>query len=164
MTSETNLQVSTSKHTSELTVDESQTESPTQPDSQEAKLLIGILFALFLSVIGATVIGLSWQYGLGTEENLIGPGTAPVVLGALITLGGLWIAAKDTWALKKLRSSDTENQTSSSRTRLSRQYLVRTIGLPVGIVLLYSAGIFLTQFTGIFLTLLNRPGFCSVLI
>lgn len=164
MTSVTDIPVGTSQHESEPTVDESQTESQAQSEHQESKLLVGILFALFLSVVGATVIGTSWDYGLGTTENLIGPGTAPVVLGSFLIIGGAWIAAKDAWALRKLRTTSREDQEPSSGQPLSRQYLLNNIGLPVGIVLLYSVGIFMTQFTGVFLSLSIAVLVCALVI
>src|SRR5699024_10218452 len=72
------------------------------------KLLVGITLALVIALIGAIVIFQSKEYGFGGEENIIGPGTAPVLLGALLIVGGLLIAFKDFLSLNRLKAQQKQ--------------------------------------------------------
>lgn len=131
---------------------------------QTTKAWIGVCFALFLSAIGATVVVQSWGYGLGTDENIIGPGTAPVVLGTLVVIGGLVIAVKDFRILKALRANQGTNAGPGFNSRSKAKFVINSILMPAGIVVIFLVGIFLSQFTGVLLTLSAVVFVCGLVI
>lgn len=126
------------------------------------KLFVGIGFALFIALIGAIVIFQSQQYGFGGEENLIGPGTAPVLLGTLLIAGGLLIALKDLLSLKRLKAQHSQPDPSSHKS--GRAYIIKSFATPIGIILLFLAGIYLSQYTGVLLTLSLTVFVCGIVI
>jgi len=126
------------------------------------KLLVGITFALVIALIGAIVIFQSKEYGFGGEENIIGPGTAPVLLGALLIVGGLLIAFKDFLSLKRLKAQ--QKQPKLPLKNSGHAYVIRSFATPLGIILLFWAGIYLSQYTGVLLTLSLTVFLCGLVI
>lgn len=126
------------------------------------KLLVGATFALFIALIGAIVIFQSKEYGFGGEENIIGPGTAPVLLGALLIAGGLLVALKDFLSLKRLKAQQMQSELSLQNS--GRAYVIKSFATPLGIILLFLAGIYLSQYTGVLLTLSLTVFLCGLII
>ena len=136
----------------------------TFPVEQTAKAWVGVCFALFLSAIGVTVAVQSWRYGLGTDENIIGPGTTPVVLGALLVIGGPIIAIKDLRTLTALRAKQNDNAEPGFQSRSRSRFVINSLLMPAGIVLIYLVGIYLSQFTGVLLTLSAVVFICGLFV
>lgn len=130
----------------------------------KTKLLLGVGFALFIVLIGMIVISQAWEYGLGDDENLIGPGTAPVALGLLIVVGGLLIALKDMRSLKHLRNDHQPEEGTVKAENSGRIYLVNTVLLPSFIIAIFVGGVYLSQFTGLLLTLSATVFVCGLVI
>ena len=140
-------------------------DTPMSEDSYAAsknKLFVGVAFALFIVLLGSIVIFQSKQYGFGGEEDLIGPGTAPILLGALLIVGGLMIALKDLLSLKRLKAQHTEQEVSSHKS--GRAYMIKSFATPIGIIFIFLAGIYLSQYTGVLVTLSLTVFVCGLVI
>lgn len=137
------------------TVDLPPQEVDDEDNSGQFHHIVGLAFALFLLIVSISVIIISWGYGLGSEESLVGPGTVPVALGVLMAVTTLSIAIKDLKVLFQLRATadheaDTTGKTESQgHLRALNQELVR----PVLILGTLGVGVFLGQFIGVLLAL-----------
>jgi len=164
MNSSAEYSISKNKNAVEEDVESSGATVDAAQEATRTESLIGACFALFLSAIGVTVLVQSWGYGLGTDDNIIGPGTAPVVLGALIFIGGLVIAIKDFRTLKLLRANHRRKAESDPVSPTGSRLFINSILMPAGIVVIYLVGIYLSQFTGVLLTLSAVVFVCGLVI
>ncbi|MEU3848055.1 tripartite tricarboxylate transporter TctB family protein [Micrococcus terreus] len=127
-----------------------------------AHLISGLVVALALAGVGIFAIVEGLSYGLGDSENIIGPGTAPVTLGGLLLAGSLSIGAREAYKLRQgLKASPTS---SGINTQGAREYLLRSILVPILIVALFGAGIYASQYIGLFIALSATVLACGLLI
>lgn len=133
-------------------------------ETVKTKLWLGVGFALLLVLIGIIVISQAWEYGLGDDENLIGPGTAPVALGALIGVGGILIALTDLRSLKSFRREHRLEEQPRTTEKSGRTYLAGKVLTPSFIVLIFILGVYLSQFTGVLLTFSAAVFVCGIVV